>query len=818
MNKSTLAWKSLLALFASLLWVSLWPEAARAHALLVRSLPAANAVLTLPPSKIEMWFSEELEPGFSGARLFNSTGQEVKTGEVSLDPSDDTHIIVLLDQLDPGIYTVAWQTLSKADGHDYSGSFPITVLNPDGSRPFGGPVDVSGAQQSGLPTPDELLARWLLLLGSMLLFGALLFQTIILPARFPVSRREAAPLEEAVNNLAVMAVWLGALVITLSLGLYLSAQARDLGGFGRLPDLLLGTRSGTLVLARQAVTFTILLLALKLPQPRFVSEHSLAASIVLGLLVVLLAALLVLALLQGGYLVILPSIGVACLGLGLAFWKRGQAAPRTWRKWWAFLAILAGVLLLDISLASHASARLGSFWAVLADFVHLLAASAWVGGLLLLGALLVREFSLPEAERPVSRRLLLLLIHRFSYLASFSVFVLLLSGLFNGLVQIPKISYLWQTTYGQVLLVKIGLIALAMGFALINNRLAHGGENHRMASGALRRRDYPIVLEAGVVLLMMMSVAVLVQTPTPHDTESTDAALQPSPSFNTLVTADDLSLHVQITPNQVGNDRFWVRIYHPDGSPVGEIQLVQLRFNYRDAPLGQAKVDLAPVEKDVFAAEGAYLSQAGAWNLSAYIRRRDIDDTLAQFSLDVPAPSADASALKPWQDPIPAIPPALLVACLILALAAIPVLWRQPLQQAWPGYRFPWRWAALLAFVALTIGTVWLLRSGPSISAGSSPSQAVSLESGKDIYEQQCMSCHGSTGQGDGPAAAGLNPPPANFQLHLAGGNHTDVQIYNWISNGIPYTAMPAFGGTLSEDARWQLVSYLRTLVPVVSP
>jgi mono/diheme cytochrome c family protein len=86
------------------------------------------------------------------------------------------------------------------------------------------------------------------------------------------------------------------------------------------------------------------------------------------------------------------------------------------------------------------------------------------------------------------------------------------------------------------------------------------------------------------------------------------------------------------------------------------------------------------------------------------------------------------------------------------------------------------------------------------------------LERGKDLYSQNCLPCHGPSGMGDGPAALTLNPRPANLQVHVVPGVHSDAQLFEWISNGYPGTAMPAFGERLSDVQRWDLVNYIRTL------
>lgn len=88
------------------------------------------------------------------------------------------------------------------------------------------------------------------------------------------------------------------------------------------------------------------------------------------------------------------------------------------------------------------------------------------------------------------------------------------------------------------------------------------------------------------------------------------------------------------------------------------------------------------------------------------------------------------------------------------------------------------------------------------------------IQAGQRLYATNCAVCHGSTGKGDGPSAAGLNPRPANFTQHMGTGLHTDGQIFLWIKNGFPNSAMPAWGPRLSDDQIWQLVMYLRTFAP----
>jgi len=81
------------------------------------------------------------------------------------------------------------------------------------------------------------------------------------------------------------------------------------------------------------------------------------------------------------------------------------------------------------------------------------------------------------------------------------------------------------------------------------------------------------------------------------------------------------------------------------------------------------------------------------------------------------------------------------------------------------------------------------------------------LSQGKKMFEQTCAPCHGSKGDGKGPAGAVLKPPPTDFQKPLKEWPYTkgDLQkIFEVISKGIPNSSMVAWA-QYSEQERWAL-------------
>jgi mono/diheme cytochrome c family protein len=79
-----------------------------------------------------------------------------------------------------------------------------------------------------------------------------------------------------------------------------------------------------------------------------------------------------------------------------------------------------------------------------------------------------------------------------------------------------------------------------------------------------------------------------------------------------------------------------------------------------------------------------------------------------------------------------------------------------------------------------------------------------------ELYAENCAGCHGETGRGNGPEAAGLSTAPTDFS-NPAMAQKSAAELYTAISEGAP-PDMPAFAGTLSEEDRWSLASHVRDL------
>jgi putative copper resistance protein D len=90
------------------------------------------------------------------------------------------------------------------------------------------------------------------------------------------------------------------------------------------------------------------------------------------------------------------------------------------------------------------------------------------------------------------------------------------------------------------------------------------------------------------------------------------------------------------------------------------------------------------------------------------------------------------------------------------------------------------------------------------------PYTASSVAHGRALFASSCASCHGSTGRGDGPAAAGLPKRAADLTAPHTN-DHTAGDMFWWLTHGFG-PAMPGFGDQLSVEDRWDLINFTRAL------
>jgi mono/diheme cytochrome c family protein len=104
-----------------------------------------------------------------------------------------------------------------------------------------------------------------------------------------------------------------------------------------------------------------------------------------------------------------------------------------------------------------------------------------------------------------------------------------------------------------------------------------------------------------------------------------------------------------------------------------------------------------------------------------------------------------------------------------------------------------------------------LIVSGPAISPLYAQDYPSDLVRGKAVYARHCQNCHGPTGRGDGPVAASLKVPPANFQ-RFQSFLKSDEELLRTIEHGVVFSPMHAWRGQLTDGEMQDVVAYIRRL------
>ena len=252
------------------------PSAASAHALLVSSSPAPSSVLPRSPERIDLTFSEDVEAGLSGIRLFDAAQKEIGIGKTTKGTSGSV-VSATVPSLQNGMYVVVWRVTSK-DGHPVNGAFPFevgTVSTGNGNELM---ERVAAAVQRTSPLGGVLsAAKFVSFIGFVLLVGIMAFTW---GTQFLGSARA---LTGVLSGLFLLL--LGSLAVLLLQGAYVTGGGwSDIGRFSLVADVL-QTRVGLAVLARMVIAVLWVLLVQILRRDEWNSVTSALVS-VLGVLTV----------------------------------------------------------------------------------------------------------------------------------------------------------------------------------------------------------------------------------------------------------------------------------------------------------------------------------------------------------------------------------------------------------------------------------------------------------------------------------------------------------------------------------------------------
>jgi copper transport protein len=535
------------------------PAAAWAHAALLSTSPSAGGIVNTPPARVLLTYSEAVEPKFATVSVTDAAGKNVTAGPPTRSAANPDTLVVPLRKIGQGWYLVYWRVIS-VDGHPVRSAFTFAV----GPSPGPEPQFVIPSISETAATPRLIAARTIVFLAVMAAIGLFVLRMAI--AR-PVVRRVSETRLRAVS----IAFAVAAAVALIAIPVYVVLATADFAlrsavDLGALVPLLRTTAFGRGYLDLElAFALFVIAAAIAIAVDRPEREHRSIAEL-LSMTGALFAA---------AGLLLIPGVS------GHA----GQTSPRG--------------------------------WAITFDWLHLVAGSIWVGGLI---GLLVLWRSLPAARRVAG---LVVCVPRFSNVAFVSVLLLIGSGTGAAVLHMPTIASFWQTSYGQALIVKICLLGTAMLLASVNllrnkPRLAAYRERPELGPGAaiLLRR-----LVSGEVLLVATAVgaaAVLSSLPPPSKALASvgQASAHVGPgSVLRVVNKNGYKLTIRIAPNRAAaQNSFAVQIMR-NGKPVRHAD-VTTSFTMLDMEMAQQGYRLAETSPGTYEHSAPALVMVGHWGVS----------------------------------------------------------------------------------------------------------------------------------------------------------------------------------------------------------
>lgn len=537
----------------------LLPAAASAHAYLVRTAPAASVILNSPPPVVALTYDEAVEPRFALISVTDANAKQEVVGPVRRSAANPDTLVVSLRKVPEGWYLIYWRAIS-VDGHPVQGVFTFAVGPNPGPEPQFKAPHVS---QTATSTP-LLIARWLAFLTTMIAIGLFVLRMLI--ARPLVRRVEGTTLRALSIAFVVCSV-----LALIAIPAYLEESTaidslRSFFAFGALVPLWRTTAFGR------------------------------------------------------GYVDFEVCFALFCVAAWIAVWVDRPELPR--RTVAAFLSLAgalaaAAAVLLIPGLSGHASQTSPRGVAVLLDWLHLVSGSVWLGGLV---GLVILWRSLPATRRIAG---LIVCVPRFSDTAFVSVMLLLGTGVGATVLHMPVLAALWQTSYGKMILIKIGILATALLLAagnLLRTKpalVAARGEP-KLGEPAARLLRRLVSGEATLIAGAVFAAALLssLAPPPPAFAQQQNAAAHVGPgAVAATVKHGSYRLQVFVRPNRATAPNSFQLKLTRNGQPVSGAT-VTLGFAMLDMEMPSQEYGLAETQPGVYTRAAPALVMVGHWGLT----------------------------------------------------------------------------------------------------------------------------------------------------------------------------------------------------------
>jgi copper transport protein len=585
------------------------------------------------PSQLVISFSERPDPEISYIHVVNSENERIDNDDFTITGLNGRQATVTLDKTkleEDGVYTVSWRAMSLDDGHIAQGSYVFGVGNvlPDNV----GNQQAQAQEVTYVTSTVDALLRWPVIVSQAAIVGGIIAYFVLQRSLFNSSNdanQFSFDLTLFAKKRFVLILIRGALSIAISgtALVFLQASSLDTAGgsdqyLSTVRSLIFDSPAGTVWTLRVATSTIIIALALM-------------------------------------YLVQVKDKATT-------LHRRSTSA--------ILLAILvAGATsIFSNSMLSHNSAVtfLPSL-AVFSDWLHFMAVSAWVGGLFYFSAVLLLAIKSDKAGKTAYN--LSLILPRFSLLATASLGIIGVTGVYMAWIQLHTLDSLFYTQYGINLIIKLSaalpmillgayhqvkvhknIVLLASIGSKKKGSTSPSNTISNTANDTVSKFGKTVKIESLIGIAVLFAASLLTITSPPsqmHQQQEAgttpDAGMETvTPGFSQEVTISGVDTTFEITPFHAGFNTFTVTLRDTAGSSPQNINAVFLRFTNPEARIGPIVATLNKTDDSGrYSAIGGYLSQTGNWTIDLIVQRIGAYDLNHSFDVTLGVSSSHDNSM-----------------------------------------------------------------------------------------------------------------------------------------------------------------------------
>lgn len=551
-----------------------------AHALVIASNPTNGQSLSSTPTSVSATFSDPIDIHYSKIIVLDSNGKEVDNKDNHFtDSNQEVLSVTLPPNLPNGVYTASWKVLDQTDGHVTEGAFVFGV---------GEAVPEKTTTETNVSIFDVIsvpfaIARFPAFLGEVIVVGTTFLSFWIWKpvAKIPWLAQSMPLLRRNIEKNTAKIVLIGAILIIGANFAMIEAEAISINA--SISDAILTKYGQTWILRMVLSTALVVVTYAWYRKEKYIQKES----------------------------------------------------ASTWR--WLVFGLGVTVLVTE-SLISH-SAATGLTLPPVLDFVHDVAASFWIGGLIY-GAFVVLPALKKSQDHLLRLSVMSYMIPRFTLLIVAILGVVAVTGPTLLYTLETSFSLILASIYGEILIVKLGLAAamIAMGgyheiatrskaFAklkLIASKKSETQADLAEAKHLESRFHTNILAEALIGIILLASVSVLVDSGLPPTQFQNQIQGLPSVAFatsgisNTFTETgyaqNDTRILLTIDPYYTGSNTLKISFLDSDGNLI-PMESARLTYNQVDKGIGPIVENVQPDSQGTFSVDTSTFAIAGHWNL-----------------------------------------------------------------------------------------------------------------------------------------------------------------------------------------------------------